>query len=232
MEDILAAYTAAATLGATHALEIDHMVAVNAFLGNRPRVSVAVGYGMRWALGHAGVVLVAGAVLAATGIAVPPSLEGWFELLVGAVLVGLGIWAGATSRRLHLHTPAEHGGHAHLHAHPSEQHPHSHAHKDPTRHHRHFSSLVGAFHGLAGTATVVALIPVTLMTGLWPALGYLAAFGAGTVVTMSAYAGVAAFAVGRSKTAGAAQRIAVFTAAASVVVGVWWIVRAGVDLVG
>lgn len=230
MEDIWAALLAAVVLGATHALEVDHMVAINAFLGNRPRVRTAIGFGMRWGMGHAAVVLLAGIVIAVVGITVPALVQGWLELVVGMVLVGLGGWAAWNAHRLHVHTPVEHEGHAHLHAHAPAQHPHSHRHADPTRHHRHLSTAVGAVHGLAGTASVVALVPVTLMPGVTASVVYLAAFGLGTVVAMSAYAGIAAAAVARVKTVVLARTIAWVTAGASVTVGVWWVVRAASTL--
>ncbi len=230
MEDIWAALLAAVVLGATHALEVDHMVAVNAFLGNRPRVWTAIGFGMCWGMGHAAVVFMAGVALAVVGIAVPAPVQGWLELVVGTVLVGLGGWAAWNARRLHVHTPVEHEGHAHLHAHAQDQHPHSHRHADPSRHHRHLSTGVGAVHGLAGTASVVALVPVTLMPGITASVVYLAAFGLGTVAAMSAYAGIAAAAVARVKTVVLARTVAWVTAGGSVTVGVWWMVRAASTL--
>lgn len=77
---------------------------------------------------------------------------------------------------------------------------------------------------------MVALVPVTLMPGVTASVVYLAAFGLGTVVAMSAYAGIAAAAVARVKTVVLARTIAWVTAGASVTVGVWWVVRAASTL--
>ena len=181
---------------------------------------------MRWGLGHAAVVLAVGLVIVAAGLAVPAAVERRLEMVVGAVLVGLGVWAGRNALQLHLHAPADHGGHAHLHAHAPGRHPHGHQHADPARRHRHLSTVVGAVHGLAGTAAVVALVPVTLMKGVADAIWYLTAFGFGTVVTMAAYAGIAAAAVARLETVALARILAWMTAGASVAVGVWWILSA------
>ena len=223
------AYVTALALGAAHALEVDHMVAVSAFIGNRPRLGSAISFGLRWGLGHSLVVLLVGSALVLTGVAVPESIASWAELGVGVMLVALGFWALRAARRLHLHGPHDHGGHAHLHAHSPGGHPHqhSHSHADPRKRHRHLSSLVGAVHGLAGTAPVVALIPVTLMPHSWAAVGYLAAFGIGTVLAMALYAAFAAVAVSRaSSSVGLARTVALVTALASFGVGLWWIVRA------
>ncbi|MGD2136426.1 MAG: sulfite exporter TauE/SafE family protein [Gemmatimonadales bacterium] len=226
MDSLWHAYTAAFALGAAHAVEVDHMVAVTAFVGNRPRVEAAVGFGVLWGIGHSAVVLVVGGALVISGVTVPDAATGWAELGVGVMLVGLGIWALSAARRLHLHEPHAHGGHAHLHQHGPHRHPHSHAHTDPLRRHRHLSTLVGALHGLAGTAPVVALVPVTLMSGTWPALGYLMAFGVGTVLAMGVYSVLAAIAAARAASSvRVARGVAAVTALASFGVGIWWIVR-------
>ena len=73
---------------------------------------------------------------------------------------------------------------------------------------------------------MVALLPVTLMPSVTVSVLYLAAFGLGTVVAMSAYAGIAAAAVSRVKTVVLARIIAWATAGVSLTVGVWWVVRA------
>ena len=210
------------------------MVAVTAFVGRSPRAGSAALFGFRWGFGHALVVLVVGGVLACTGVSVPSGAEAWAELAVGVMLVALGFWAMRASRRLHVHRPEDHHGHAHLHAHNPERHPHSHDHAEAgSRHghevsrHGHLSTLVGAMHGLAGTAPVVALIPVTLLAGIWPAIGYLAAFGAGTILAMGVYAFLAAIAARRaSSTVRVARGVALATGVASLAVGLWWIIGA------
>lgn len=232
MDLVWAAFGAAFALGATHALEVDHMVAVSAVVGRRPRLGAAIGYGLRWGLGHAVVVLALGGVLAASGLRLPVSAERWAELGVGAVLVALGVWALRGARRLHVHTPGvpdgHPGDHVHLHVHPPSAHPHAHAHPQPDRRrHRHLSTLIGAAHGLAGTGPVVALIPVTIIDDPRAAVGYLAAFGAGTMVAMATYAALAALAVGQAaRSERTARGAALLTGALSMAVGVWWVIRA------
>jgi len=231
MNGLWASYAAAIALGAAHAIEVDHMVAVTAFVGGQPRVAAAAGFGLRWGLGHAGVVFVAGGLLAAARVRVPDPLMRWAELGVGLTLVALGLWAARRAARFHVHPPHDHGDHAHLHAHGEATHPHGHQHHParPSARHRHLSTLVGAVHGLAGTAPIVALIPVALMPDLTAALAYLAAFGAGTAAAMAAYAALAALAVRRMASRPRGARILAFgTAGASAAVGLWWIARATV----
>ena len=232
MNDVWQLWIAAFALGAAHAIEVDHMVAVTAFIGNRPRVGAALGFGVSWGIGHSVVVIAVGSLLVVTGVTVPEGATVWAELGVGVTLMALGGWAIRASRRLHLHDPAGHDGHAHLHQHGPHHHPHSHSHVDAMRHHRHLSTAVGALHGLAGTAPVVALVPVTMIPVWWQAFLYLVAFGLGTVLAMGAYSVLAAAAAARAASSlTAAKTVALVTAFASLGVGVWWVVRAGLELV-
>ncbi|HUH11649.1 MAG TPA: hypothetical protein VMK65_01010, partial [Longimicrobiales bacterium] len=50
-------------LGALHTFETDHMAAVGAFVARRPAPAAALGYGVRWAAGHGGIVVLAGGAL-------------------------------------------------------------------------------------------------------------------------------------------------------------------------
>lgn len=225
MSDLAAVYLAAFWLGAAHALEVDHMVAVGAFVGTKPRLRSAVGFGVRWGMGHAAVVLVAGVLVGASGLNVPESASQWAEFAVGVMLIAIGAWAFNLARQIHVHPPDTGEGHGHLHAHPAPG-PHRHRHSHGDQRHSHLSTLVGAAHGLAGTAPVAALIPVTLLGDLRKVIGYLAVFGAGTVVAMGVYAALASLAVQRAATSEKAARgTARLTASASVAVGIWWIAR-------
>ncbi len=231
-------------LGLAHAIEIDHMIAVTAFVSTRPALGAAAGFGLRWGLGHSLAVFLAGGVLVATGLRWPAGYDAAGEALVGVLLVVVGLWAMRRARKLHLHAPAEHGDHAHLHAHraPEVGHAHAHAHEDHAHthlaagHHHHHDAhraghgmtLVGMMHGLAGTSAVVALVPVTLMDQRLVGLGYLVAFGAGTILAMTAYAMVAAAALRRASAASLrwGQLLGRFVGVGSVGVGLWWVWRA------
>lgn len=230
-------------LGLAHAIEIDHMIAVTAFVSTRPRLRAAAGFGLRWGLGHSLAVFVVGGILVATGLRWPEGYDRLGETLVGVLLVAVGVWAMRRARKLHLHPPEEHGDHAHLHAHAHPHEPHAHDHHGheahahpPTGHHHHHEghgahrgmTLVGMMHGLAGTSAVVALVPVTLMDRKLVGLGYLGAFGLGTVLAMMAYAMVAAVAFQRASAAslGWGRALGRFVGVGSIVVGVWWVWRA------
>jgi ABC-type nickel/cobalt efflux system permease component RcnA len=229
-------------LGLAHAIEVDHMIAVTAFVSTRPALRAAAGFGLRWGLGHSIAVFLAGGILIATGLRWPQQYDTLGEGLVGLLLVAVGVWAMSRARKLHLHPPEEHGDHAHLHAHrdaaaahghghdthPTPGHPPAGHHHHDSRHDRHGITGVGLMHGLAGTSAVVALVPVTLMDRWYVGLGYLVAFGLGTVVAMTAYAVVAAVALRRASEGSLkwGRLLGRFVGAGSIVVGGWWIWRA------
>lgn len=161
-------------LGMLHALDPDHLLAVanldHARGGRRARFQVCG----RWALGHGAALLAIGALALLAGTALPAELGLWAERLVGLVLILLGagtLWtliAGEAPLRLHAHGDA--GTHFHLAGLPA--------------HHGRRALLVGALHGTAGSAALLALAPLALAANPWQGLGYLLAFGAGVAAAM------------------------------------------------
>lgn len=242
MDLISNAYLAAFLLGAVHAVEVDHMVAVSVFAGLKPRLKTALGYGARWGIGHALVVVAVGAILAWFEVRVPPEVVSWGEVIVGIALISLGIWALRRSKKFHTHLPSEHskeegpqvvsqeGAHGHLHAHNGQMlhdHTHGHSHHVHSSHHQHLPMALGAVHGLAGSAPVLALIPVTLLTSFNQALTYLLLFSVGTTLSMMAYAGLAAAAMQcLSLSQRHVVRLTMSIAIATIAVGLWWLVGA------
>lgn len=231
MINVLALGTAL-VLGFVHALELDHMVAVTVYVTRRPSLLTATGFGVRWGLGHSAAVLLLGAVVLAMGLRISPGIEKALEGLVGAALVGVGVWSLRTARNLHLHAPAEHGDHAHLHLHPGAGPGHDHAHgrrqSHPAHHHPRGIGAVGLVHGLAGTSAAIALVQVSLAPGFWAGLLYLAAFGVGVTSGMATFAALAALAMrkaaGRSITVG--RRVSRVAGWLSAGVGIVWLIGA------
>jgi ABC-type nickel/cobalt efflux system permease component RcnA len=233
-------------LGLAHAIEVDHMIAVTAFVSTRPALRSAAGFGLRWGLGHSIAVFVAGGILIATGLRWPEKYDALGEAMVGVLLVAVGVWAMLRARKLHLHPPEEHGDHAHLHVHGGKVAAHAHEHHEhppeapvhpPAGHHhhdhdhaheKHGITVVGLMHGLAGTSAVVALVPVTMMDRWVVGLGYLVAFGAGVMLAMTAYALVAAAAFQRASAGSLrwGRAIGRFAGMGSIAVGLVWIWRA------
>jgi ABC-type nickel/cobalt efflux system permease component RcnA len=212
-------YGTALLLGSLHALEPDHMAAVTTFTVRRPRGGSSVGFGLRWALGHGGAILIVGTLIIAAGLRFPDAAGHFLERAVGVVLIGLGLWTLVGSRRLHAHRH-EHGDgtvHAHLHSHAVAEH----------HDHGHGATAIGLLHGLAGTAPAVALVPLATFDTPALAIGYLAIFGVGTALGMALYALVAGLIVGRAAFASErlARGLAAFTGAATIAIGLVWVLR-------
>ena len=196
--------------GFVHALEPDHMAAVTTFVSRRPRAREAVGFGLRWGLGHSGAILLVGMVLIVAGVRIPSSLAVGLEFGVGTLLLGLGVWLlwGLLHGRAHAlaHAGGEHAGHTH----------------------RDGSLWVGVAHGQSGTAALLTLLPVTLIRSPWAASGYLFLFGFGTTLAMALYSGIAGQIFQRAGTmspaVGGGLRVA--TALGSAALGVFWMVNA------
>jgi hypothetical protein len=224
------ALSTAAMLGFLHALEVDHMLAVTTFVSRRPSAAAATGFGLRWGIGHSVAVLAAGAALLATGVRWPSRYDAAGEGLVGLMLIGLGVWALVSARKLHLHHVEEHGDHAHLHLHRAGAARHRHDHSAPPMgpHEHGGVTLVGLLHGLAGTSGVVALLPVTMMDRVGLGLGYLTLFGVGVTVAMTLFALVAAAAMRRATghSLERGRRAVAVVGVAGMATGVWWLVRA------
>lgn len=200
--------------GFAHALEPDHMAAVTTFVSRRPRPLQAIGFGVRWGIGHSAAILVVGCILIALDIRLPDLLARGLEFGVGAMLLGLGAWLLWSV----LHERAHRMAHA---AAPAETHGHGHS-------HRHGSLWVGMAHGLSGTAPLVAAVSATAAGSPVQAAGYLFLFGVGTTVAMALYAVVAGLVFDQAGHRGPALSGALraLTAVGSAGIGVLWMVNA------
>ncbi len=224
---ILAAAFAGLIAGATHVLlGPDHLAAVAPLAVRRPQRSWLTG--VRWGAGHAaGVTLVA--------------LVGWLfretisidvisarsERIVGVMLIGIGAWGlrRAFDFKVHVHRHA-HGdlpAHDHIHFHSRADHSHG----DGAHHvHGHAAIGVGVLHGLAGGAHFVGVLPALAMPTRFAAAIYILSFGAGTVLAMGAFSqafgtiGLRALAWGG---ASAYRRVMSACGAASIAIGVYWL---------
>ncbi|HEX8363045.1 MAG TPA: hypothetical protein VF613_23175 [Longimicrobium sp.] len=199
----------AVSLGFLHALEPDHMAAVTTFVSRRPRPLEAVGFGLRWGLGHSAAILVVGSVLIALGIRLPEPVVSGLEFGVGTMLLGLGVWLlwSVMHGEAHAIADREHG------------HPHD---------HRGGSLWVGMAHGIAGTAPLVAVVTVTASSSAWAAGVYLFLFGVGTTAGMGLYAAIAGavFHQAEHRVPALGPTLRTLTALGSAVLGVFWMVNA------
>lgn len=216
---LLVTYATALLLGSLHALEADHMAAVTTFAVRRPGARQALRFGVRWSLGHGGAIVLVGALLIFAGITLPATATHWLERLVGVVMIGLGLWTvrGARALHAHLHAHADGTVHAHVHSHAMHQ----------GHDHGHGVTAVGLLHGLAGSGSAVALIPLVAFDSPPLAIAYLVVFAAGTIAAMALYGMLAGVVVSRAADSSVrlARRIAQATGAFTILIGCVWLLR-------
>ena len=211
----------AIALGALHSFAPDHLAAVRGFVSRKPSWRNALGLGARWGMGHSLTVVVVGGVLALSGLQLPERFESMAERAVGVVLVLLGVFAISRAQKLH----------GHWHEHEGRRHWHLHSHRSSDAHgHDHGALMgIGMLHGLAGTGALVVALPVAIAGSRATALIFLAAFGLGTILSMSLFSAAAGWLL--SATTVLSRNVhrgaIVLAGLLSVGVGVWWMVAGG-----
>jgi len=221
MIDLTLLVVTALALGALHAFGPDHLAAVSVFVARRPSWRRAVGLGARWGLGHSLVIVVLGGLLALSGLHLPERFATTAERVVGVTLVALGFVALWRAYQLH--------GHWHEHGDTRHWHVHSHRHAE-SHDHGHGALLgIGMLHGLAGTGALVVTLPLTVAGSPSRSLVFLTSFGVGTVVAMALFSAASGWLLAvASRASRVVHRGAVALAgAASIVVGLWWLVAGG-----
>lgn len=202
----------------------DHLAAVLPFAVSHPRRALRTG--ISWGLGHGlGVALLGGLALLVREWVDIEAVSRWAELAVGILLLYLGLRALRASRLLTIHEhPHDHGhGHVHNHAHVHfNEAAHDAAHERPPKHrrHQHSAFVVGAFHGVAGTAHLVTILPA-VASDAGPAAVYLGSYLFGAVAGMATFALGAKVAVRDERHVPRALQLAGVTAIA---VGLFWVV--------
>ncbi len=201
-------------VGFRHAFEPDHLAAVTTLATRERGISHAARLGVAWGTGHTASLLAVAALLMVMGVHVPPAFYRWAELGVAILLLSLGFTTLAAEARRHL--AQLDASHALAHAHHK-----AHSHPESIRTLRR-SFAFGIAHGLAGSGAVIVIL-VASATSWHSQLGYLLAFGVGTIAGMSlvsvitgAFTGAAA-----AKSLRLTTRIRIGAALASAVVGVW-----------
>lgn len=202
-------------LGLQHATDPDHLVAVATILTRERRFTDGALIGVLWGAGHMTTLTIVGAIIIGLKLTISPAVGGSLELVVAAMLIVLGVLRLRDALRGldtvspgHLVADHDHGGgagvvHSHPHAHDAE-HTHEHAHVHPSRWLAKLgwrggwpagrALVVGAIHGLAGSAAVSLLVLATLRSTM-SAVVYLVIFGIGTILGMTLLTAIMAFPV-------------------------------------
>jgi hypothetical protein len=192
-------------LGLLHAFDADHVATIGG-LALRDRTLPATGYALRWALGHAGALAVVATAVLGLGFTAVADWTTHGDALVALALLAIGTqalriawrWLGATRNHFAVGgrdaaTCEPHGPHAHLHFLAPR---HSHGPAGRT------SVAMGLLHGGAGSAAVLALLPLAHFTSGYAAAAYLACFSLGVTLGALCFAKVFAQLARRSAAAG------------------------------
>ncbi len=232
--------------GLKHATEVDHVIAVSTIVSEHRKLSRAALVGGLWGVGHTASLMIVGTVVLLLRVAIPERVANWLEFGVALMIIGLGVSAclRALHRRadIHLHKH-QHGGdddaaHAHVHFHEPgmEQHdqPHStHSHA-PT--HSHAVTrigfkplLVGAMHGLAGSAALTLLV-LTQINSIAVGLLYLTVFGVGSIFGMLLMSGLVGlpFALSARRFNGIHYGLQALAGVVSIAFGFWYAYETGI----
>ncbi len=159
----------AAVIGFGHAFEADHLVAVGNIVTKRDKLRLAAKDGIYWGLGHTSTILLIGLILIVGTATFLDGYFGYFEAVVGLMLIILGmvrLWQVRAGR--HVHEPQGLINHENNH---------------------HLAYGVGLIHGLAGSGAMILLV-MTEIQGALSSIIYLLIFGLGSVVGMLVAAGI------------------------------------------
>jgi ABC-type nickel/cobalt efflux system permease component RcnA len=233
---ILALLVMGLVFGLKHATEVDHVVAVSAIVSEHRSVFRSALVGGLWGIGHTTSLLVVGVVVLVFRAAIPAPVANWLEFGVALMIIGLGLVA--MTRVLRRRSDV----HVHKHTHDGVSHVHVHFHEAATRHaqrqsstHTHAVSsigikplLVGAMHGLAGSAALTLLV-LTQIKSAWVGLLYLATFGVGSILGMLLMSGLIGlpFALTSRNLSGLHHRLQTAVAGLSIAFGLWYAYQTG-----
>ena len=184
-------------VGIQHALEADHLAAVAAMGTGRTSRRALILRGGFWGLGHTVTLLLICGLLLILGETISPRVESLLELAVGVMvmLLGVKVLTRLCGKRPHFHVHQHDNGVRHVHA-------HSHVHTDLShpegthRHEHHDLGLgralaVGMMHGAAGSAGLLVLAAAA--SSALDGLGYVLAFGVGSILGMATLSFVASY---------------------------------------
>jgi ABC-type nickel/cobalt efflux system permease component RcnA len=209
----------------------DHLAAVAPLAADRTTPQWRAGF--QWGVGHtAGVVLVGVLLLAFRQVLPIDAISAYSERIVGLALVAVGIWGVRKARHLQVHRHED--GHVHAHVKPAprqrlapQEHAHQHVHPKLHGHARTRASfLMGTLHGLAGSSHLFGILPALAFSTQTSALSYLAGFGIGAIIAMTAFAAFVGFiAVRTGRRGAAAYRTMLYACSLSAfAVGGFWLV--------
>lgn len=222
----------ALALGFLHGLGADHLMAIAALSVGPERHAGsrrlrALGIALRFAVGHALLLCLGAAASILLGWHIPVVVEQAGEMAGGSALVALGAagLGALVTGRLYAHS--------HPHGMPSHVRWHMHIGR-PDRHplpadHSHLPMLLGAVFAVSGLRALSMLVPfgehaASLVASTMTLLALVAVFALGILLSMALFGVLLAQMMSTRLMAGVGRAVAAVTAAASLAMGLYWIV--------
>lgn len=172
----------------------DHLAAVTPLAIESKKKAWIIG--VFWGLGHLlGMLIIGGLFILFKDIIPVEKISEHSEMLVGIVLIGIGIWAiikvfaPFKSHHMHPHYHDKPEPYVHIHKHEHvDEFDHGHTHDKVHRQNKITALGIGTLHGFAGISHFLLILPTLALPTITDSLLYLGGFGAGTVLSMAAYA--------------------------------------------
>lgn len=149
-------------LGAKHAIEPDHIVAVSTVASKTKSFVQSAKAGISWGIGHTLTLFIIGMILLPFGKTIPENVALSLELLVALVIIGLGL-----STIFFFKKNIEN--------------------KDRKVRSNQSSFLIGTVHGLAGSGAMI-ILTMSQVNSLSQAAIFILIFGLGTILGMLSFA--------------------------------------------
>lgn len=221
--------------GLKHATEVDHIVAVSTIVSEQRSLWRSTIVGALWGMGHTASLVAVGVVVLVMRVTIPDWVASWLEFGVALMIIGLGASALIRSLRkrrdFHLHRH-QHDGVSHVHVHFHE---HETEHAGPVPAHSHSISmigrrpfLVGAMHGLAGSAALMLWV-VAQTNSLITGMIYLGIFGIGSILGMVIMSGLVGlpFVFTSRRLSGVHYNLQTLAGIMSIAFGLWYAYATG-----
>ncbi|HZH30456.1 MAG TPA: hypothetical protein VEY11_06810 [Pyrinomonadaceae bacterium] len=244
---VFAALGLGLVFGLKHATEVDHVVAVSNIVSEQRTLWRAALVGGLWGVGHTASLVIVGALVLGLRVAISERVASGLEFCVALMIIGLGAATFTRSLRARR-SPAP--LHLHQHRHDALEHAHIHFHEADTEHagadkehagarvehagakvsHSHAIArigikplVVGAVHGLAGSAALTLLVLAQITSPLVGLL-YLLVFGLGSIAGMLLMSGLIGlpFVLGAGKLSGFRQGLQTAAGALGICFGLWY----------
>jgi len=184
-------------VGMQHALEADHLAAIASLSTGSTSRRVLLLRGGFWGLGHTITLLTICGLLLMLGESISARTASLLEFAVGLmiILLGANVLLKLFRKRMHFHVHRHGRGtiHLHTHSHANDNAPHPESAHDHVHQHSGFVRvlLIGMVHGAAGSAGLLVL--AVAANTLAQAVGYVLAFGAGSILGMASMSLVASY---------------------------------------